>query len=98
MISIIFKARGGLLNINARAFKAGTVGLCSLCNMDEVENTFHFVSECPIFKPYRLLYFKKASLTYEEFIEILNGKDYAFLFRYLKAALKYRWLLINEYD
>lgn len=97
MISLIFRARGGLLNINARAFKAATTGICTICNMDKSENTFHFISQCPTFKQYRLAYFGKEKLTYDEFIEILNGKQYASLFHYIKAAISYRYLIVTEY-
>lgn len=97
MINLIFNARGGLLNINARAFKSNTVGICTICNLDKPENTYHFISECPIFGQYRRLYLRKSTLSYTEFYEIMNGKDYACLFKYLKGALKYRNLIMNEY-
>lgn len=96
MISLIFRARGGLLNINARAFKADTIGICTICNMDKAENTFHFISQCPIFKQYRQTYFGKKELTHDEFIDILNGKEYACLFRYIKASIRYRHLILSE--
>jgi len=49
-MALIIKARGGLLNINARAFKDNTDGLCTLCNLDAPENTYHFISVCPVYK------------------------------------------------
>lgn len=98
MISLVFKARGGLLNINARAFKSGTVGLCTMCNLDKSENTYHFISECPILRPYRLSSFSKEILTRDEFYNLVNGKDYASLYQYLKGAIKYRNFLINEFN
>ncbi|KAI8116245.1 LINE-1 retrotransposable element ORF2 protein, partial [Lucilia cuprina] len=41
--SLLVRARGGLLDINARSFRSNTLGLCTICNMDATENTFHFL-------------------------------------------------------
>ena len=37
--SLIIRARGGLLDINARCFKTNTDGICTICNLDTSENT-----------------------------------------------------------
>jgi len=97
-ISLIFKARTGMLNINARAFKTGTDGICSLCNLDEVENTFHFISICPVFKKTRLQCFGHEQLSNEQFLDVMNCKNILGLYIYLSNALKYRSLLINEFQ
>lgn len=97
MVSLIFQARGGLLNINARAFKKNTLGICTLCNMDEPENTVHFIGVCPIFKRERILRFGKSKLSKEECFEVLNGKCFLNLYIYLLNCLQYRRLLLNEF-
>lgn len=97
MISLLFKARGGLLDLNARAFTSNTTENCTLCNRDECDNTFHLVASCPIFKSYRKQYLGKELLSLYEFTDYLNGKNYEFLYLYLKMSLKYRKLIINFY-
>lgn len=94
-ISLIFKARGGLLDINARAFKTNTTGYCDLCNLDEAENTYHFIARCPIFKSYRKKFLGSDKLSVDEFSDYLNGKNYELLYLFLKGALKYRNLIVN---
>lgn len=96
-INQIFKARGGLLNINARAFKTNTLGLCTLCNLDAAENTEHFLAICPCCKRIRAFYFGHAVLTHAQYIDILNGNNFHSLYQYLIDATKYRNLIINEF-
>jgi len=96
--SLIFKARGGLLDINAKAFKKNTDGTCTVCNLNETENTFHFIAVCPLYKRIRQRYLGSAILCYDEFLEVMNGKDYSKLYLYLLESLKYRNLIINEYQ
>ena len=98
MISLLLRTRCGLLNLNARAFQRDTVGLCTLCNLDATENTFHFVSICPIFKSYRRIFLGAETIDRIEFLQILNGKCYLNLYRFLKYALNYRNLIVNEYN
>lgn len=99
MISLILKARGGMLDINARAFKQNTDGICNICNLDESENTYHFIARCPIFKNERKLYFGKEKITFNEFRNCMNGKlGYEPLYNYLKLSLKYRNLIIKEFE
>lgn len=96
-ITLIFKARGGLLNINGRAFKKDTIGICTICNLDEAENTFHLIGICPIFKNIRNYYFGKDHLRRDEFYDILNGQNYVNLALYLSHVLQYRNLIMNEF-
>ncbi|XP_055848181.1 uncharacterized protein LOC129913492 [Episyrphus balteatus] len=98
MISLIFKARCGLLSINERAFHGDTNGICTLCNLDASENTFHFIGICPIFKGYRLKFLGNYVLSHSQLLNILNGNCYDNLYLYLKAALKYRYLILNEFS
>jgi len=65
-ISVIMKARGSLLNINARAFKENTIGSCSICNLDKSENTFHILGECSIHSNTRYVMFGQNTLSLNE--------------------------------
>jgi len=96
-ISYMFKARTGLLDINARAFKKNTVGLCSLCNLDAVENTHHFLGECPIYKNARLHYFGLPALSTSELYTLLNSHRINDIYNYICYALNYRKLLLTEF-
>jgi len=97
-ISIILKARGGLLNINARAFKDNTDGLCTLCNLGMPENTLHHLGECPIFSNTRYLIFGKKFLSKDDVLKILNGDNFNNLYDFLNNSLQYRNLIINEFS
>lgn len=98
MISMVLKSRCGLLNLNARAFKNNTDGICTICNLDATENTYHFVGVCPCFRTYRKRFLGSEKLNRDQFLEILNGQNYLQLYNYLKNALRYRKLIINEYS
>ena len=96
-ISMIFKARGGLLFLNGNLFQNTVSPLCTICNLDEVENTAHLIGKCPIYSDMRFLYFGKRLLTYDEVINILNGRNYMQLYKYLMNCLNYRKLIISEF-
>lgn len=96
--SLIIKARGGLLDIKARSFKNNTVGICTMCNLDETENTWHFIGVCPIYKEFRLQCLGKTMLSKSEVICILNGSNFSSLCKYLEISLKYRKLIMNEFN
>ena len=98
MMSLIFKARGGLLILNARAFHSNSVSICTICNRNELENTFHFIAVCPIFSYERTLRFGKPILTISEFYGILNGENFLNLYYFLKNSTNYRNLIINEFN
>ena len=97
--SLIIKARGGLLDLNARCFKPNTDGYCTICNLNESENTLHFIGICPAYKEYRWAYFgKKVLNTYKSVLNILNGKNINSLYWYLEKCIKYRILKPNEFN
>ena len=96
--SLIIRARGGLLNINARSFIINTDGICTLCNMNEVENIFHFIGICPVFSNFRITYFQQDILELADVIDILNGKAYKSLYLYIESCLNYRKLIISEFE
>jgi len=97
MAGTIIRARSGLLNINARSFKKDTDGICTVCNLDEVENTLHFVAVCPLYKRIRTNHFGKSTLSESEVVDLLNGSNNKSLYEYLNEATKYRKLIISEF-
>lgn len=97
-IMTIFKARGGMLNVNSRAFQRNTVGLCSLCNMDEPETTYHFIAVCPVLREFRKQHFNVSILSRESYLEYLNGKNFDQLYNFVKYASKYRNILVHEFN
>ena len=96
VISTILKTRGGLLNLNARCYSSNSNKLCILCNCNVEENTFHFIAQCPIFSFDRKYHFGKERLNEFEFLEILNGKNYYELYKYVISCTKYRNFIIND--
>ena len=99
-MSLIFKARCDLLQLNANEFRNDTNTICTLCNLREDETLFHMMGKCPILKEFRCKYFGKAALNHEELINVLNGDapgGWENLYKFLSFALKYRNLIINEF-
>lgn len=98
LVGLVFKARGGLLNLNARAFRSVPVGPCSICNTNLTEDTYHLIGVCPIYKNTRLKNFGKKELSVQEVKDILNGNNFIFLYEFLVRSLHYRTLLLNEFN
>lgn len=96
-ISLLFRARGELLNLNGTPFSNVENKHCTLCNLCAKEDTYHFIGICPIMRQWRLEYFNKATLTLEEVIVILNGQNWEMLYGYCEAALRYRGLILSEF-
>lgn len=102
-ISWIFKARCDLIYLNSNAHKINVneTELCTLCNMRVPETILHFLGFCPILREYRLQFFGKPILMEDEIISILDGRqdlDWNKLVAYLEAAVKYRKIIINEFN
>lgn len=95
--SLVIKARGGLLKLNASCFR-NTDTICSMCNLNVEENTFHFIGICPIYNQYRMAYFGKVCLTLSEVCMILNGSNFESLYKYLEICIRYRNLILNEFN
>lgn len=98
LISWAIKARAELLNLNYKPWLPGNNHFCSICNLCEIESSFHFIAKCPIFKDLRRNYFGKQQLEINEYYEFLNGKDWLVLTSYLKLAWNKRWALIQEFN
>lgn len=100
-ISCIIRARGDILPLNGSIYRNNISRICSICNMGEEESVCHFVGRCPIFSNYRLKFFNKTFLDENEVIFQLDGGEdmsWSTLYNYLREALKYRDLLINEFN
>jgi len=96
--SYFLKARGGLLALNANPFTRNSSNLCTICNLQVDETTFHFIGICPIYNNFRIQIFNKNSLSLAEVIDLLNGHNLKALFEFLVRALKYRTLILNEFS
>ncbi|XP_075158004.1 uncharacterized protein LOC142231274 [Haematobia irritans] len=102
MVSSIFRARAGVLNLNSNIFGANEERRqWSLCNLHEEETIEHFIGQCPVFRENRLAIFKKNDLSLNEVIEVLDGRDinhWKNLVKYISYCLRYRNFLINEFN
>ena len=58
-VTLLFKARGGLLPLNANPFIRSFTSTCTLCNLNSLEDTFHVIGLCPIYGSLRLQFFDK---------------------------------------
>lgn len=100
-ITYIMKARGDLLWLNGNQFRVGNAILCSLCNLREPETTIHFLGICPVLNAIRVKYFQRPTLTENEVLHVLDGGEDAYwlnLYNFVKEALKYRNMLIAEFN
>lgn len=96
-IGWIFKVRGELMYLNKYAFKV-TNGICSLCNMGEVEDIWHFVARCPILDTLRLKFLGKKLLNGEDFLGLQKNEKLKSLAEYCKYAWKYRYNLVTHFN
>jgi len=97
-ISLFFRARGGLLNLNANPFVKSFTDKCCICNLNVKEDIFHFIAICPIYTYLRHQYLGKQQLSMAELVSLLNGYNICGLYEFLSRALKYRNLILNEYS
>lgn len=96
-ISRIFKVRGELLTLNFRPHIETQTSSCTLCNLNKVEDSIHFLSECPVLSEIRKVYFGKTYMNREESAEILNGRNWKVLSAYVGEASIYRRRIIDEF-
>lgn len=95
---LIIKARSESFNLNFRPIDPEADQNCTLCNLNDIETVIHFIGVCPILAPYRLHYLNKTVLSIEEVCSFLNGtENWSDLCKYLKSAISYRRLIINEF-
>jgi hypothetical protein len=97
--SVLLKARCELLNLNGRRFSASSSRLCSLCNMGKIEDSYHFIVECPTLIDIRKQFLECSSLSRKEFVELLGQNNmFDCLGDLIIALLKYRVPLIREFN
>jgi len=92
----IFKARVDLIYLNGMYNRN-----CSLCNLNETEVIQHFLGRCPILKRIRKIYLGREFLSQEQIIDVLNGvndTNWNNLVKFITDALKYRNLILNEFE
>jgi hypothetical protein len=94
----VMKARAEIIDLNYKPWIFDKNYVCSLCNLQENENVFHFIARCPILNRVRENWFFKTPLSFEDFVEILNGWDWLRLGNYLKEAWSIRWQLVKEFN
>ena len=82
-----------MLNLSSRSFIQKFDGLCSICNLNVPENTFHFVGVRPILNSIRIKCFGVSYLDEENVICLLKGANFYALYKYLESAIKYRNLI-----
>lgn len=97
-MSIIFKVRGSLLFLNYGPHRQEGRYECSLCNDHVNEDTLHFLGQCSVLKELRVRWLRKEYLEEIEVVNYLNGSNWESLIRYTREALKYRKLLIDEFN
>ena len=98
MFSLIFKARGGLLNLNIHILNLNLSKECTLSNCHAIEDAYHFIGYFALYKSYRLIYYSSTQLSTAEVIAILNGQNYFNLYYYLKCSFKYRNLILFQFS
>ncbi len=96
-IRMLLRARAGLLFLNCTR-ENDQARQCSLCNLKEVEDLYHFLGRCPIIAELRQAYLKKSVLSDLEVRNFLNGVNVNEFSMYLKHAIRYRRDLVSEFN
>jgi len=97
----LFKIRGELLYLNDRDWGFSVQGsrLCSLCNTNAREDTFHFLAVCPILALARKSIMGKTELSRQELLEYLTDtKPCNPLLLFCRVAWKLRHGLVQEFN
>lgn len=89
-ISMMFRLRGELLQLNYIPHRSELPILCDLCNRREREDIIHFLGMCPVLREIRRNLFGNDTLTEEYCIFLLNQMNVDLLYDFLKTALRYR--------
>ncbi len=97
-ISWTIKARAELIPLNYKPWMKDKIFTCSLCNLREDETVYHFVAVCPILANIRKTSLGKPVLDKNEYLDLLNGRDWRALVNFLRNAWMYRWQLVEEFN
>jgi len=97
----LFKLRVDLLYLNSRAvpFRVRGSELCSLCNLGQKEDMYHFVAICPVLSELRKKFTGKVELEREHICDCLLGKQPPrSILLFVRAAWKYRHELVLAFN
>lgn len=97
-VGMIMRARGGMLGLNANGWRSGRERMCSMCNMEEEEDIYHFLAVCPVLSGIRMEIFNERRISVDRCVDILNGDDWDKLYVYLRKAMSVRSFLIKEFN
>jgi len=92
----LIKLRGELLYLNYRPWDNKNDdledGLCTLCNLKEKEDVFHFLMKCPILSEIRLLHLNEKSPDLNAMMKYLTGVHHCGpLVKFARHAWRFRW-------
>lgn len=96
--SLILKVRCGLINLNDVPWRSENRKRCSLCVDASIESLYHFLGQCKFFKIVRFIFFKKYELSESEVLEILDGKDWISLYKFVSICLRSRQNMIAHFN
>ncbi|XP_039288517.1 uncharacterized protein LOC120352373 isoform X2 [Nilaparvata lugens] len=72
----ILKARGELIHLNYKPWVADGNYVCSMCNLKEIEDIYHFIARCPCLREWRRKWFGIGELSRDDFVSFMNGRDW----------------------
>lgn len=99
VIRQIARSRCEQLGLNAKVWNQGKVeAWCSMCNLGEEENSYHFFCKCPIMAEFRVRHYGKTYFEPWEVIQILNGGNWFKLYGFLREALHYSRFLNENFS
>lgn len=97
-ISVLFKLRSETIRLNGSPYSSNDNQYCSICNMHQKEDCFHFIAICPIFCEIREKYLGRKTLNMVQTVDLLNGSNWDAVYNYSVESYKYRLLIINEFS
>jgi hypothetical protein len=98
MIRMIFKVRGGMIGLNGLVRWNVETSECTICNLRETEDIEHFIAKCPLMSGLRNKYLGRNVLGESEMLDVLRGSNWIGLYGFVVSALKYRMLIVSEFD
>ncbi|BES95813.1 Reverse transcriptase (RNA-dependent DNA polymerase) [Nesidiocoris tenuis] len=93
-----FKLRGELVHLNKKPWRTEEAQRCALCNLQEKEDTLHFMGTCPVLSEFRCRWLGKGRLQEEECLALLSSPDPKKLGGFCREAWSYRYSLITEFN
>ncbi|KAF6211240.1 hypothetical protein GE061_014356 [Apolygus lucorum] len=94
----VFKARGGLIYLNFQPWRSQLAQRCSLCNLNEVEDIFHFLAKCPILSAIRKKWSGVGQMSREEFTRRLAQPNFVQIAGFCREAWSFRFQLVQQFN